>query len=203
MKEADVEQIYEKVKDLEEKKDQDTIDRIPTDVRPWITALIVGIVVATALDYITLQTGVILGIMLLLSMRFMFGQSLIQRELSEQELANALYYKLRYKQVNPLGNYYQINPRTEIRIEKVGRRVRINGVPQERVFGVSLYYPKTRLKEWFKYTLDLKTADITGVKKLPAGFVELDDWDIKIIESRGIKDEKLYNTALGVKPKRI
>ena len=201
-KEADVEEIYEKIRELEESK-EDTVSKMEKRPRVWFALILGAIALFTLMGYVDIKTGAGFAIAAVLIIRFVYGQEAYGRELTEQELCIKLYKALRYKQTHPLGDYYQISPDIKIQVERVGRRIRINGVPQERVLGVSFYNPRTGSKQWYRYTVDLKTADTTGCKELPAGFIDLNDWDVKIIESEKIRDEKRYNRALGVTPKRV
>lgn len=201
-KERDVEEIYEKIKEIENNEREKT-NKIPTEPKFWFSLTLVFAVIMMLMKWVELKTGLIAVVGIIVLMKIMYGDESFSGELSEQELATALYKKLRYKQIYPLGNYYQIQPHKKIQVEKIGRRIRVNGKPVERIFGVSIYDPRTTRKDWYRFSVDLKTGDINGSRLLPTGFTDLEDWDIKIIESEKIRDEKRYNQSLGVTPKRI
>lgn len=200
-KERDVEEIYEQLRELEEQKEKDTLTRAPINVKTWLAILMGFIILGILFKFIDLKVGVIIAIVILVIIKFLFGD-VQKREFTEQELAIILYKKLRYKQIFALGKFYQISPQAVIQIEKIGRRVRINGIPQERIYGVSIYDPRTQIKEWYRYIVDLRTGDITGCRKLSAGFIDLEDWDVKVVESEGLRDRKLVDKALGYKSPR-
>jgi hypothetical protein len=203
MEERDIEDVYERIRDQQEKKESDTLTNIPMQTKTCLAFAFGTLFIMVMFKYITVKSGVIIGIVALVMLKVLFGDNLSGRELSEEELAGLLYRKLRNKQIRKLGDYYQIPPHIRVKVEKEGRRVRVNGVPAERIFAVSMYNPRTNETSWHRYTVDLRTGDILHSKRLPAGFIDLEDWDIKIIESEAIKAERRYQRATGVKPKRI
>jgi len=200
VKEQDTEQIYEQIKETE--KQPETLSRMPTDFKSILIFAIAILVIGAWTEFITWKTAIIVGLCTLGGVKLLFDTNVLTQELTEQQLAVNLYKKLRYKQTHPLGNYFQIEPSIQIQIQKRSRRLLINGVPKERIFGVSFFEPQTTKTEYWRYNLDIYTGDITGARELKYGFADLEDYDIKVIESEKIKDEKRYNKALGIAPKR-
>lgn len=199
--EAEVEEIYERMKEREESK-QDTANKMPQQPKMWFAILLAAVIFATIMKWIAFKTGMLLAIAIVIIIRYIFGSAAMNREYNEQECAIALYKKLRYKQIHALGEFYQIAPHVKIQVEKIGRRVVVNGVPHDRIFGVSLFDPRSMIKEWYKYIIDVRTLDLRACKKLPAGFIDLEDWDIRTIESQDLRDMKRYWRATGTNPPR-
>jgi len=201
MKETDADEIYQTIKEREEQKEKDTLTKVPIDVKSWLAIGFGLLVLFTFMKYIELMTAIIIGLIGLLALKFIYGDVTAGRELTERELTRMLWNNLRYEQVNPVRGIYRIDPSMVIRVEKSGRRVRYNGVPQERKFLVSFYDPKGGRREWWEYAVDLYTGDTTKSTLLPAGMRDFDARDFKVIVSEDLKDKKRMYAELGVKPR--
>jgi len=202
VKEADIEEVYEKIREREDEKENQTLPRVPKDLKGiWVLALGVT-AIAMLSKYISYKIGLIAIAFILIALKVLYGEDLGKKEYNEQQLVTALYKKLKYKQLYPLGDYYQIEPHLKIEIVPTGRRVLINGIPQERIFGVALFNPMTTGTEKWKYRVNIFTTDITGQKQINT-WAELDMQDLKIMQSENMRDEIRYHKAMGTKPKSI
>jgi len=201
MQERDIEEIYERIKEIEDTKEKDTLTKVPPNVKVWLSLVGGAIVLGVVMKWISLMVGIMTTVGVLVALKFIYGDITSGRELNEQELAGMLYSKLRYKQLHKLGGYFQVDPWIIIKVERIGRRILVNGVPSERVFGVSFYDPREHRTTWYRYSVDLYSGDILGPKKLPAGFIDIEAWDVRTIESEELKMLKRYRRAMGIKGK--
>lgn len=202
MKETDIKEIYETIKEREEAKEHDTLTKVPKTVKIWLATGFGLIVVFVVMDYITLKMAIVYGLVGLVALKFIYGDLGSGRELTEKELAQMLYASIREEQTNPVGGMYRISPYVKSRVERAGRRVRYNGIPEERRFLVSFFNPRTKEKEWWEYSLDLYTGDICKASHLYGGPRQFDTRDVKVIVSEEIKDKKRTYAELGIKPRR-
>ena len=191
-----ISEIYDEMQKDQKETNSNFLNKIPNDTRMWL-AIGVGIMVVLVwIQKIDITKGLVgIGAVLLMVYIFLNGET-EKKMLTEQECKISLYQKLRFKQLNPYGNYYEITPDAKIKIGHAGKLRFFDARPWKREIGYVLQR-SNGLEDYHSADIDIWTGDIIGTKKRPEGFTGKEPTDIKTIPGKDMVQEKRYQEYIG------
>lgn len=114
--------------------------------------------------------------------------------LDEQTIKIELYRKLKYKQLHPLGNHFEL-PMGDICIDMPTKERWLESHPWKRVVGFYIKDSMTRLKDYWIAVVDIRTADIKDIRK---GYFDGSEApDLRWVNSPSVTAEERYLRTIG------
>ena len=193
-------EAYEELKKREEQITKPSVlKKVPSNVR--IILFVLGGIILYGIYSGALKTNNGLIILGIIGAIVYFGATSSDtgemRLLTEQECVIKLSQLLRYKQIHPLGDFYQIPPRMRVKVLSNGKLNFLENKPWRWVFAISMFDPDTSLISYYAAYCNPYTGDLIGMKHLPGGLSDIDTKDIQLIPDSKMYAEKKYRDYLG------
>lgn len=199
MKESKVEEIHQNLEQEREKKKKSIVEKTPRKTRWWLA---LGAIVL--IWYFYNRGGIgrdqIILFLIIAAVVYMLLQSEKTKaglEIGEQEAKAALYAVLKWKQVNPYDDVYEIPPEAKIRIYGPAVLRYLEGKPWRWEVGYQVRLPNGLVKT---YSGDVHpyTAKVVGIRRRRKGFSGLESPDIRYIKSPKTAAERRYKQAVEI-----
>lgn len=192
------EEIHQQVREEKEqqtKKKPSFLDELSTNQKILLGAVIVLILYnAYVKGYQvknSLMTLVIAGIVIYFILR---GKDEGPLYMDEQALKIELYRRLRYKQLHPLGNHFEL-PMGDICIDAPTKERWLDARPWKRVIGFFIKDRMSNHKDFWTAVVDIRSGNILDLRH--KYFDGREAPDLKWIKSPAVMEEERYTRTLG------
>lgn len=193
-----IDQMYAELEKNKKERDKSLIKKMSPMSR-WVVAIILGVLAYFMIIRKYDMTKGLIIFAIIIGILYFITKGGSSRELTEQEIKAMLYKQLRFKQLHPFGDYYEIAPGT-IKISRATVKRWMEGIQGAWRWETGFSTDSTEGPEdFFSAEQDPYTGEIIAIIERPEGFTGKEAAHIKWLETPEERAQRRYYERTGVK----